>query len=194
MSISKPLFLSENIRLGPIDQENDAAVESRWTHDAIFLRMISPEPAMPLSAAQIRKRYGEIEKSQEQDGRLVYFTLRLRETDRLIGFVELSVESWIHQDAWVGIGIGERADWGKGYGTDAIQVILSFAFCELNLQRVSLDAFSYNPRAIRSYEKVGFVHEGRGRGMISKDGKRYDLVFMGILREEWMAIYRPEEK
>jgi RimJ/RimL family protein N-acetyltransferase len=92
---------------------------------------------------------------------------------------------WTHGDTFVGIGIGEPDYRGKGYGTDAMRVILRFAFMELNLHRVSLDVFEYNPRAIRSYEKAGFVIEGRKRRVVNRDGRRWDDIYMGILREEW---------
>ena len=58
---------------------------------------------------------------------------------------------------------------------------------EMNLRRVSLNVFEYNPRGIRSYEKAGFRHEGRQRQYLNRDGRRWDIVYMGILREEWMA-------
>ncbi len=85
----------------------------------------------------------------------------------------------------MGIGIGEREYWGNGYGTDAMRAILHFAFTELNLYRVSLNVFEYNPRAIRSYEKAGFVAEGRQRQVLNRDGRRWDVIYMGILHEEW---------
>lgn len=85
----------------------------------------------------------------------------------------------------MGIGIGEREYWSKGYGTDAMNVILRFAFDELNLYRISLNVFEYNQRAIRSYEKVGFVVEGREREFLRRGGRRWDMIFMGLLREEW---------
>jgi RimJ/RimL family protein N-acetyltransferase len=75
----------------------------------------------------------------------------------------------------------------KGYGSDAMRVILRYAFTELNLHRVSLNVFEYNPRAVRSYEKVGFKPEGRSRGVLHRAGRRWDLIFMGILFEEWEA-------
>ena len=84
-----------------------------------------------------------------------------------------------------GIGLGERNYWGNGYGTDAMQIMLRYAFRELNLHRVSLDVFEYNPRALHSYEKAGFQIEGRRRKMVQRDGRRYDMIFMGILREAW---------
>jgi RimJ/RimL family protein N-acetyltransferase len=98
------------------------------------------------------------------------------------------IESWAHGEGWVGIGIGERAYWGNGYGTEAMCLLLRFAFAELNLQRVSLGVYAYNPRALRSYEKAGFRHEGVVRADCRRDGQRWDSVFMGILREEWRTI------
>jgi RimJ/RimL family protein N-acetyltransferase len=68
-----------------------------------------------------------------------------------------------------------------------MKLILQYAFMELNLHRVSLDVFDYNPRAIHSYEKVGFKMEGRQRGILLREGKRWDMVFMGILRKEWLG-------
>jgi RimJ/RimL family protein N-acetyltransferase len=68
-----------------------------------------------------------------------------------------------------------------------MRVVLRYAFQELNLRRVSLTTYEYNPRAIRSYEKAGFIHEGRARKFLLREGRRWDLLFMGVLREEWLA-------
>ena len=72
---------------------------------------------------------------------------------------------------------------------DAMKVALRYAFTELNLRRVTLTVFEYNPRAIRSYEKTGFQHEGRLRGALLRDGKRWDMFYMGILCDDWMKLY-----
>jgi RimJ/RimL family protein N-acetyltransferase len=95
--------------------------------------------------------------------------------------------SWAHGEAYVGIGLGEAEFWGRGYGTDAMRLILRFGFDELNLKRVSLNTFEYNPRAIRSYEKAGFRYEGKVRGGLLREGRRWDVIYMGILRSEWQA-------
>ena len=68
-----------------------------------------------------------------------------------------------------------------------MQVLLRYAFDELNLYRVTLNTFEYNPRAIRSYEKAGFKVEGRVRKYLNREGRRWDVIFMGILAEEWRA-------
>jgi RimJ/RimL family protein N-acetyltransferase len=67
-----------------------------------------------------------------------------------------------------------------------MKVILRYAFTEVNLQRVSLTVFEYNPRAVRSYEKTGFRHEGRFRQFLNRENRRWDMLFMGILRDEWL--------
>ena len=115
-----------------------------------------------------------------------YFSIRTLADDKLIGELGLDVINWSGRDAFVGLGIGETEYWSKGYGTDVMNILLRFAFTEINLRRVTLTVFEYNPRAIRSYEKAGFRHEGRMRKMLNKEGRRWDKLFMGILREEWM--------
>ena len=116
------------------------------------------------------------------------FSIRTLQDDLLIGDVGLDGVLWNHGDAFVGIGIGDREYWGKGYGTDAMRLILRYAFCELNLQRVSLNVFEYNPRAIRSYEKLGFIHEGRvARCAQARWTAGTTWYIMGILRDEWLA-------
>jgi len=67
-----------------------------------------------------------------------------------------------------------------------MRILLRYAFTELNLRRVTLTVFAYNPRAIRSYEKVGFRHEGHLRDFLNREGRRWHELYMGILREEWM--------
>ncbi len=68
-----------------------------------------------------------------------------------------------------------------------MRLIVQYGFIELNLRRITVGLHSYNPRALKSYEKVGFKMEGRVRGEGLRDGQRYDGLYMGILREEWMA-------
>ncbi len=112
------------------------------------------------------------------------FRIRTLAEDQLIGYTGLEV-MWANQHAFVAIGIGEPEFWGKGYGLDAMQVILRYAFDELGLYRISLNVMSYNTRAIHLYEKIGFIHEGTQRECVYRDGQRWDLVYYGLLRHEW---------
>ncbi|WP_408006893.1 GNAT family N-acetyltransferase [Pseudalkalibacillus sp. A8] len=100
----------------------------------------------------------------------------------LIGYRELSSVS---RRCTVGIGIGVKEYWGKGFGTDAMKTLLHYLFKTMNINRVQLDTWSGNLQAIRSYEKCGFVIEGCLRNDAYIDGKYYDTIVMGVLKEEF---------
>ena len=179
----KDLFHGQLVRLAAANSETDAEAMGRWSRDAEYLRLLDSDPASPRSAKQAKENIAEWMEHERPNS--FGFMIRALSDDRLIGFVGLGEINWNNGDGWIGIGIGERADWGKGYGTDAMRILLRFAFAELNLHRVSLSAYAYNPRAIRSYEKAGFSIEGRLRQVVHRDGQRADEVFMGVLRDEW---------
>ncbi|USG64815.1 GNAT family N-acetyltransferase [Brevibacillus ruminantium] len=84
------------------------------------------------------------------------------------------------------IDLGEKEFWGKGYATEALKLLLDYAFLELNLHRVSLRVFSFNEKAIRLYEKLGFTHEGRSRQSVFRDGQWHDICHMGMLQSEYV--------
>jgi RimJ/RimL family protein N-acetyltransferase len=179
------LLCGRLVRLTAQEPQEEAEAIAGWNADTAWWRLLASEPCNLFSGKKIAEW---IQKSQEKDPPSSYsFCIRTLDDNRLIGFIGLDGDIFPHGEAFVGIGIGEREFWSKGYGTDAINVILRFGFEELNLRRVALDTFEYNPRAIRSYEKAGFVHEGRVRGYLYREGQRWDLIFMGLLRQEWLA-------
>ena len=94
-------------------------------------------------------------------------------------------------DASFGISIGEKAEWSKGYGTDALRAICDFGFGQLRLERIELDVYEPNLRAQRSYQKAGFVKEGVLRRAHFSDGRFHDVLRMSLLREEWEGQPRP---
>lgn len=92
---------------------------------------------------------------------------------------------WRIRSAEVGIFIGEKSLWNQGYGAEVMRLLLRHGFNTLNLNRIALDVYENNPRAVRSYEKAGFVHEGRKRQGVYKDGHYIDVLQMSVLRAEW---------
>jgi RimJ/RimL family protein N-acetyltransferase len=183
--MASDLFTGKLVRLTAMNPETDAAAFARWDIDSEYLRQLNSGPHLPNRAKKIKEG---IEKEQNEDPNTIAFSVRTLADDKLIGFVEFDGINWRHGDTFVGIGIGDPAYRGNGYGTDAMRAILRYGFMELNLYRIQLDAFSYNERAIKSYFKAGFVIEGRVRGMLLRDGCRWDFVHMSVLREEWFAI------
>jgi RimJ/RimL family protein N-acetyltransferase len=115
------------------------------------------------------------------------YAIHVRETDRLIGLTTFSALDADNGSALFHITIGERDAWGRGYGTETAELMLEHAFSRLGLHRVALSVFSFNQRAIRSYEKAGFRIEGRLREAIWRDGRYWDEVQMGALSSEWLA-------
>ena len=95
---------------------------------------------------------------------------------------------WRTRSADVGIFIGEKACWNQGYGTEVMRQLLRHGFNTLNLNRIALEVYETNPRAIRVYEKAGFVHEGRKRQAMYKDGSYLDVLLMSVLRSEWNEV------
>ena len=91
-----------------------------------------------------------------------------------------------HKNAELGIMIGDKRYWNKGYGSDAMRVILRYGFDRLQLHRIGLKVYSYNPRAYHVYKRFGFKKEGVGRQAILLRGRYYDDVHMGLLRSEWI--------
>ncbi len=178
----KNLWRGELVRLAAIEPERDAAVMGKWTHDSEYTRLRDSNPARPRLAASVRERL--VDDGERPVGAL-HLGIRTLAGDQLIGTILLDSIRWNHAYGWLGIGIGEREYWGRGYGTEAVRIGLHYAFTELNLWRVALSVLATNVRALRAYEKAGFVIEGRVRGLAHIDGERYDEVFMGVLRREW---------
>ena len=87
--------------------------------------------------------------------------------------------------AELGILIGEKEYWGRGFGTDTMLTLLRFAFEQMNLHKVSLGVFEFNERGLAMYTKLGFVEEGRFREDQFQDGRYWDQVRMSILRREY---------
>ena len=182
------LFEGEHIRLGPIDAEKDAETISKWMHDPEYLRLMDADPARPLAPGQVKKKLEEMEKDAEKEKNQFSFSIRLRGDERLVGLVYLRWIQWTHGVGGLRLGIGAPEDRGKGYGTDALRLVLRYAFDELNLHRLTASTFEYNTGGVRFLERAGFALEVRRRQAINRDGRRWDGLIFGLLREEWMRV------
>jgi len=179
------LLKGELVCLEVLDPQPMASLICRWNLDSEFVRLFGDEPPRlwPVRYAQ--------EGFENHLAELYLFAIRTLDDPRTIGILDLSEIDRISHNAWISIGIGERDQWGKGYGTDAMRVGIRFGFEQLNLHRISLTVFEYNPRARRSYEKLGFKEEGRARKFLNRDGQRWDMIYMGLLHDEWIGQEAP---
>ncbi len=136
------------------------------------------EPWRPRSLAQMQAMYDDLQKKTDE---LAWFSIDA--DGELIGDCSLYSFEFTGRTCTLGILIGDHDYLGKGYGTDAVRLLLDYAFRYRNLRRVWLTTLAHNERAIRSYEKAGFVREGLLRQHGWSDGAYRDIVQMGILRD-----------
>lgn len=176
--MKNPFLIGQKIYLRPLER-SDAAVLQPWFNDpdvtCFTLRY------RPISL-QEEEQYIEHISKQEQN---IVLLIVCREDDRIMGVTSLHQINYKNRNATFGITIGDKSCWGMGFGTEATELILQYSFQILNLHRVTLHVFEYNPRAIHIYEKLGFKKEGILREETFWDGKYHDTIVMGLLREEW---------
>jgi len=138
---------------------------------------------LPFKLEEEEKWYESVSAAKPEN---YSFAIETLEDPRYIGGCGLNRIDWKNRVAQVGIFIGLELFRGQGYGTDAMNVLVKFIFDEMNMNKARLEVFAFNPRAIRSYEKCGFVKEGVMRQELYREGKYHDIIAMGILREEWI--------
>jgi len=183
-----PLFDGKLVRLTPLDHDRDPEVVAGWTHNTEFMRMTSLELVRPLTAAQVKKQFEQIDKDMDEGKRLFHYAVRLKEGDRLVGEARIDWIEWSNGTASIRIGIPEPSDRRKGYGGEVLHMLLRFAFRELNLHHIEVSLPEYNVPALRFFEKHGFKIEVRRRQAVNRGGRRWDLIGMAILRPEWETL------
>ena len=177
------LFKGKLIRLTEI-REGDVAEIGKWQTNIDFMRQKVLSPAYPFTAKASRERLDNYISKRNAFN----FAIRLLDNEMIIGLVTVSDIEWNHAVGQLGIGIGDSRYHGRGYGTEAVALLLDYVFRELNLYRIELTVFGYNASAIRIYEKLGFTHEATYREAIHRDGERYNVLLYGILRPEWERV------
>lgn len=174
------MIYGDGVRLRAIERE-DIPTFVRWFNDPEVRDFILMHRPMSL-AGEERWFEGLADRTDDY-----VFAVEALIDDRWvhIGNVGLENIDWKNSCCTFGIALGEKQYWGQGYGAKATKTVLRYAFHELNLHRVELEVFDFNPRAIRCYEKAGFRHEGTRRQSHFHDGRYHDAHRMGILREEF---------
>lgn len=127
-----------------------------------------------------------LNKLHQRQGDVVFIVAE-KGREEPIGTCGLHRISATNRGAELGIVIGEKDCWGRGFGTEAMNLLCEYGFQVLNLHRIGLSVYEYNARGIRCYEKVGFRIEGRLREARFWNGRYWETVQMGLLENEWRS-------
>ena len=176
------ILVGERVRLRGV-RDDDLPTLAKWEMDPGRLTTLSNKVA-PSSEAAAKERIAKWSANEKDD--LGFAIETLDDPPALVGIIHLFGVHPKDRCGTIGIALG-REYIGRGYGTDAMRVIVDYGFREMGLHRIQLGVAPFNPAGIRAYEKAGFVEEGRYRESVMHDGRWYDEVLMSILDHEWAA-------
>ena len=163
------------MRLAPLVAKDGPSL-FRWINDRELVHFNAA--FHPVHAAHHASWMREIVKRKDT----AIFAIRVKRGDRLIGVCQLHSISPVHRNAELQIRIGDARSRGRGYGSEAVRLLLDFAFHDLNLHRVFLHVFSTNKAALKTYEATGFSKEGVFRDAAFVNGRYVDVVVMGVVK------------
>lgn len=178
--MQNPFLIGRKTYLRPLEREDAKQCLAWFNHPEIRRSLLINQPI------NLRAEEEFIDKALQDEHKLT-LGIVVQESNRLIGGTGLHEIDFKNRHAGFGIAIGEKEEWGKGYGTEATRLIVQHAFDTLNLHRLWLHVYEFNERGIRVYEKVGFRKEGVMRQHTYREGRYWDTMIMGILRTEWDA-------
>jgi RimJ/RimL family protein N-acetyltransferase len=176
------MISGERIRLRSPEREDIPSFVA-WLNDPEVRSGISSY--LPFSRAEEEQWFENMLQSPKDEHTLV-IEVKVADDWSSIGNCSLFGINWKNRSAELGIFIGEKRYWNQGLGTETVRLLLHHGFNTLNLNRIFLRVFENNPRAIRSYEKAGFIHEGRMRQAEFREGRYIDVLWMSVLRSEWI--------
>lgn len=177
------MIKGESTYLTELDRAN-AEIIRAWLNDPEVHRHLLVGH-VPITREEEERYYDERVSASDSYS----FEIHVTADDRYIGNVSLENVSLIHRHAELGLVIGSKEDWGKGYGADAIITCLGFAFLALGLHCVCIRTDQYHDRALELYRRIGFVETGREREWIFRDGRFVDHVVFDMLDSEYRARY-----
>ncbi len=171
-------YLGQRIYFRPLEVSDEPQLR-RWVNDPRVWATLQHRG--PINAARETEWIESLGKSTSD----YTFGIVVKENDRLIGSTGLHRINPVTRSAAFGLMIGEVSQHNRGYGSEATRLAVRYGFRELNLNRIELSVYADNWRAIRVYQKAGFVHEGCLRQAVYRNGRYLDEYRFAILREEW---------
>lgn len=161
-------------------EQADAAAMSSWLNDDDVTRLLY-QGLRPMSPAAIHDLWSR----EAADSNTISFAVCRKDDDAFVGTTGLYDLQWVMRSASFRVFIGDKRSWDRGIGSECARLMLRYGFGKLNLNRIWLGVNAANERAVRAYEKAGFVREGLLRQEQFRNGRYYDVVRMAVLREDY---------
>ena len=163
-------------------KEEDVALAKEFINDYETKRLLAIDAAFPISLWEEE----EWMKSKKNTRGLVYdFAIETLKEGKYIGGCSINKLNVKNRNCTIGIMIGDKEYWGKGYGSDTLKVLIKFIFEELNMNKIKLGVFSFNERAKACYKKIGFKEEGILKDEIFREGKYNDEIIMALFAKDY---------
>lgn len=174
-------LIGEKLYLSPVDK-NDFELFTNWINDMeVSLGTLQSEKIIGLDEEK------EILERLSRGG--MTFTIVDMKTNKAIGYTGFPQYDYVNRNASVAITIGDKSYWRKGYGQEALKLLIDYGFSILNFHNINLTVFEYNKNAVESYKKIGFKEVGRLREAKFLCGIKYDKIIMDILSHEFKSVY-----
>jgi RimJ/RimL family protein N-acetyltransferase len=175
------MYVGQKVRLREYRKE-DIPLRLIYINDPEIGISLTPDIPFPMTLHEEEKWFQSLTAISDT----YKFAIESLEDNKFIGGCNINGVDWKNSVATIGIFIGSKEHRGKGCGTDAMKVLIEFIFMQMNINKIRLTVYSYNQAALRCYEKCNFRIEGVLRQEIYRDGKHYDKIAMGLLREEYL--------
>lgn len=182
-----PFIIGEKLYLRGLERPDLEGDYFDWLNDREVTKFLD-SGAFPNTVEKMEEYYRNVALSPNN----VMLAIIDKESDKHIGNIKLGPINWITGIATLGIMIGNKEFWGKGYGTEAIKLVLDYAFKRLNLHKVTAGIAAIHQASIKAFEEAGFEIEGQLKSQFFLDGKYYDSLYLGITGEDYLKKSKQE--
>lgn len=180
--MQQPFLIGIKLYLRPLSLADLDGPYLNWLNDPQTVRFLDSGrfPTTRQALEESIRAFG-----QQRD--MVMLAIVDRRTHQHIGNIKLGPINWIHRYASIGLLLGDSKKRGKGFGHEAVALVLDHAFKQLGLHKVTAGAYDDHDASLALFTRMGFVVEGRQRGHLYREGVYHDKVVMGLLSEEYLT-------
>jgi RimJ/RimL family protein N-acetyltransferase len=159
---------------------------NKWENDQelLYFNDCQPTDRLEMSLEESKKFVEDLVFGDSKT--MIHYAIHKKKDDSFIGYGIIAFIDCFNGSCKLSIVIGEKNEWGQGYGKEALQCVIHFCFETLNMNRIGADIYGFNKRSIRLFKSLGFKREGVIREAVKKDSKYKDEFIFGLLKKEWI--------